>query len=31
MDKNISRTDKIMIIMRAGIKAFRGGGTKAFI
>ncbi|MQB63668.1 acyltransferase [Lactobacillus reuteri] len=30
MNKNISKKDKIIIIMRAGIKAFRGGVKKPF-
>lgn len=28
MNKDISKTDKFFIIIRAGIKVFRGGGTK---
>lgn len=30
MNKDISKTDKFFIIIRAGIKAFRGGGYESY-
>lgn len=30
MNKKISKTDKFFIVIRAGIKAFRGGGYESY-